>query len=268
MQSLKRISMGIFLLSFAFYAVAFNKVNSLPSSAEISADLSKEPEQIMDPQEPFVLNYRNDRYIIEPVATYDISGLIVTHNDITAFDDIYHSENDVDVRDLCLVWGSNVKDDVHLGAHYWSEPWACHYQPKSWQDARRFNNTKLSNSHLLVASERIRRQLLSLHPGDQVQLRGWLINYRDGDGNLIRNSSLSRKDTGNGACETMFVEELNVLGRYRPGWWKIRGVTAKVALFSLLAFIATALYQPLYRHRKEKEEVAERAARLYEVSTS
>ena len=81
------------------------KVSQFPHSSQIKVDLKSQPAQVMYSNvQPFELDYRGNKYLLEPVAKYEIAGMIVSHNDIQAFDDIYHTSASVDVRDLCLIW--------------------------------------------------------------------------------------------------------------------------------------------------------------------
>lgn len=64
-----------------------------------------------------------------------------------------------------------------------------------------------SNMHLIPASDAVRRELFAVRAGQVVSLRGWLVEARGDDGFRWK-SSLSRSDTGGGACELMLVESL------------------------------------------------------------
>lgn len=67
-----------------------------------------------------------------------------------------------------------------------------------------------SNMHMIPADTTIAATLLRVRPGDMLHLRGELIQARRGDGSVWR-SSLSRTDTGDGACEVVWVQALDVL---------------------------------------------------------
>jgi hypothetical protein len=61
-----------------------------------------------------------------------------------------------------------------------------------------------ANMHLIPSSDRIRRTLLKTRPGHIARLEGYLVNVTRSDG-FYWNSSLTREDTGAGACELMYV---------------------------------------------------------------
>ena len=64
-----------------------------------------------------------------------------------------------------------------------------------------------ANMHLIPASARVREALGDVRAGNLVRLRGLLVNATGPNG-YIWNTSLTRADTGAGACELFFVEEI------------------------------------------------------------
>ena len=66
-----------------------------------------------------------------------------------------------------------------------------------------------ANMHLIPSSAYVRKRLDSVRAGNVVTLRGYLVNVSRPDG-YYWNSSLTRNDTGAGACELFYVEEAAV----------------------------------------------------------
>jgi len=66
-----------------------------------------------------------------------------------------------------------------------------------------------ANMHLIPATKAIEKRLGRLRPGNVVTLKGYLVEVSGKDGFVWR-SSLTREDTGSGACELIWVEELEV----------------------------------------------------------
>ena len=149
------------------FGVARFKSHQLPPAEDIRA-FENDPIQqpLTDP--PFSFTYADKNYVVEPVASYEISGLIVTHNNIAAFDDIYHDSSSVDIKDICLIWGDNVADDNFHKVSFWSEPWSCHYQTDDRDAFRNFVAEQLSNSHLLADDPEVREAIRSSRIGDQI----------------------------------------------------------------------------------------------------
>jgi hypothetical protein len=115
-------------------------------------------------------------------------------------------ESDLAPIDLALGWGpmsaNAVLDtlDISQGGrfYYWSssEPMigAGEIQRHS------------ANMHLVPLDPATRATLLDARRGSLVHLKGWLVEAHANDGWKWR-SSLTRGDTGNGACELMLVED-------------------------------------------------------------
>jgi hypothetical protein len=72
---------------------------------------------------------------------------------------------------------------------------------------RREIETSSANMHLIPATPAVEKRLKSLRPGQVVALKGYLVEVT-GDGGFTWRSSLTREDTGAGACELIWVEEL------------------------------------------------------------
>ena len=64
-----------------------------------------------------------------------------------------------------------------------------------------------ANMHLIPATSDLRDQLKRVRPGHIVHLRGFLVNAAGPNG-YYWNTSLTRTDTGAGACELFYVESL------------------------------------------------------------
>jgi hypothetical protein len=66
-----------------------------------------------------------------------------------------------------------------------------------------------ANTHLIPANEQVRSELRRLRVGEVVHLTGPLVDARRDDGGSIH-TSLTRLDSGPGACEVLLVETVEV----------------------------------------------------------
>ena len=66
-----------------------------------------------------------------------------------------------------------------------------------------------SNMHMIPARKGIERKLKKLREGDIVSISGYLVDVNH-DSGWYWHSSMSRLDTGNGACELVYVESISV----------------------------------------------------------
>jgi len=183
--------------------------NQLPDISQITGELQNEPIQKASRAKPFDFEYRNKTYSVEPVADYELWGLVVTHNDIMGMTDIIHDDDSVDIKDICVVWGDNVQNNDYRDVSYSSGDFICYYR---YNRPMEFRHEQLSNNHLLSDNQQVRERIRSIKIGDQVHLKGMLVNYAAAETpNWKRNSSITRQDKGNGACEVVFVDDFTVL---------------------------------------------------------
>ena len=118
-------------------------------------------------------------------------------------------EADLAPVDLALGWGpmsdSAVLDQLKITQsnrfYYWSTP--------QFPVPRAEIESHSGNMHIIPADGYIEDQLGDLRPGHLVSLRGKLVDASATDG-WFWNTSLSRTDTGNGACELFLVEFLSI----------------------------------------------------------
>ena len=139
---------------------------------------------------------------ITPLAAYDITGRVIAKQTYR-----WGREADIAPVDLTLGWQAMSDTSVlshfrfHISRRYAS--WRYRESPLSDEDI----NNHSSNNHLIPATPRIEKALKHAHVGDVVHLRGYLVRVHASDG-YEWSSSLTRTDTGWGACELMYVESV------------------------------------------------------------
>lgn len=235
---MKILQIALALAALA-WAVAWYQTRQLPALDAILPELLQEPAQRATTDPVFNFEYRGVTYDVKPVASYELHGLVVTHNDTTGLGDLTHDENSVDTKDLCVIWGSNLEGDDYRSITFESTPTWCHWL---WRSADiRFDSHAIANNHLVTDDDALRKALDRVHVGDQIRFRGSLANYRDQRyPDFWRNSSTTRTDGGGGACEVVFFEELEVLKPHAPLAWRVRAVMPWVIGALLLALLGTA----------------------------
>jgi hypothetical protein len=80
-----------------------------------------------------------------------------------------------------------------------------------------FKWDQLSNNHLLPKTSEIEAKLKAAHIGDEIHLKGQLVNYSTNQGPK-RQSSITRNDRENGACEIIYVNQFQILNRHNAVW--------------------------------------------------
>ena len=107
--------------------------------------------------------------------------------------------------------------------------------------------SQLSNNHLLANDAWVNERIMEAEPGDQIAFSGVLASYSHGDGQFRRGSSTTRTDTGNGACETIFLRDFRIVKKANPGWRRLYSVSRAVAALSLLGIIVLMFVAPVRR---------------------
>lgn len=145
------------------------------------------------------------RWTLTPRASYDITARILGRED-------YHFDaiSDLVPEDLALGWGPMsdnriLKDfEITQGARFY------YWRPKAKLPILRQEVIEHSaNTHVIPADSGVRAQLARLRKGEVVHLTGVLVDALRDDGASMR-TSLSRSDSGAGACEVMLVEHVEV----------------------------------------------------------
>jgi hypothetical protein len=67
-----------------------------------------------------------------------------------------------------------------------------------------------ANNHVIAANSEVRRVIRGLRAGQILKMDGYLVNALGPEGRTW-NSSLTREDTGNGACELFYVESASAV---------------------------------------------------------
>ena len=198
--------------------VSFAKRNELPSAAALVPALAAEPRQGPTAKKPFTTEYSGVRYSVEPQYEYELLGLIVSYRRHDGDSAMHRRANDrLNVADLCVVWGDTAASPHLAKIEFWNGIFTCNFQTSDSTAWASIRPEQVSNNHLISADDIVREQITGVGIGDQIRLRGWLASYGNGAGK--RGTSTTREDTGDGACETIFVEELEVMAS-APGHWR------------------------------------------------
>jgi hypothetical protein len=160
-----------------------------------------DPEQVMLDNAPPT---RLGRWELHPRAHYDITARILSRED-------YHFDvlSSLIPEDLALGWGPMSDNrilrsfDITQGARFYSwTPRAS--MPISRQEAIEHS----ANTHVIPIDAVVARELKQLRVGQVVHLSGLLVDGVRDDG-VSFHTSLTRSDTGPGACEVLLVTEMD-----------------------------------------------------------
>ena len=223
-----------------FFVAAFFMKDRLPGREAILPELLQEPAQSeTDLPEPFEATRKGVTYTVEPLFNYELYGMVVSYHHANSLVDVSHEawKDYINVKDLCVLWGKNLETAVYERMKFRNRDFTCFYTYPDEETGRVFNENCLSNNHLLPADALVAAAIMGARKGDQVRLKGWLVSYGIKDSPYRRTTSTTRRDRGNGACETIFVNEFEVLKPANPAWRAISRISLALFGLSLAALI-------------------------------
>ncbi len=142
-----------------------------------------------------------DGTIVRPVATYEITARLL-HRERYRWD----AMSDIAPVDLGVGWHRMSDQSVIDGYRFSNRDRYLTFQCDNGPDSV-IDSASTANMHMLPANEEIRGRLLDLNVGEVFFARGYLVCV-DRPGMHPWSSSLSREDTGMGACEIMWIKEI------------------------------------------------------------
>lgn len=241
----KHLMSGLFFLSLAIIALAWWNRNSFADTLPWDPALAEPPRQVQVERPAFMAHAHGVDYRVQPLYDYELTGLVVSFKRFRPGIGLHERWNDyINVADVCVVWGSNVTE-VDLNAFkFWNGEFTCNYQTRDSEQWARFDETALSNNHLLTTDPVIKDVLGELRVGDVVYLRGQLSEYGEPGGH-VRGTSITRTDRGNGACETLHLQHAQIIGSMDNGWRSLFWL----GVFMLLAVVGAWFATPHHHLR-------------------
>ena len=136
---------------------------------------------------------------LTPLAGFSVEARVLGRED-------YHmgKETEFSPVDLALGWGRMGDDAVLAGLHISQGGRWYHY---SWRDQPPIPVDEIvrssANMHMVPADAAVKKALDRVEEGQRVRIDGWLLQIEGKDWRW--RSSLTREDSGGGACEVVYV---------------------------------------------------------------
>jgi hypothetical protein len=165
--------------------------------------VSQEPKQKLLPVDARPIMYKGN--VLQPLAEYQIRARLIRQESY-----LFDNAAKVSSLDLCVGWGALSDNKVIDKIRFSQTNRFCFY---GWDNPAPVDPQvimkSMANIHIIPENDAVKDIMNDLRPGQIVNLSGYLVrvDYRDGG---EWKSSLSREDTGNGACEVMLVKSLYV----------------------------------------------------------
>lgn len=143
-------------------------------------------------------------YRLTLLATFDIRARVIARERYR-----FGRAADLSPIDLVLGWGAMSDSEVLKKISFSQGGRAYTWMTSVFPVPKRVIETHSANMHMIPADGAIERQLKSIRAGNMVHLKGFLVEVAAAEGWRWK-SSLTRDDTGGGACELILVESLYV----------------------------------------------------------
>jgi hypothetical protein len=198
MGKLAKSPLMIFLIGTIFWSLAL---------------ISGEPYQghIAEPVQTYLANGQTINILGETgyvelslVAEYEVEGVVKGKKKYSDY------PAQVSAYDLALAWGDLNKAEIdELISYSQSGRWYYYrYSPNNLVSKDYIANHS-ANMHLVYRDQAVLNEIKRIGKNDHVRLEGYLVNVNF-KGSPWR-TSLSRADTGNGACEIIYVTKVNII---------------------------------------------------------
>ncbi len=186
-------------LAGAIYGLRRSGAGPAMIAAPGAEALNSDPDQRML-SGPYVFEY-NHQHRLKALASYSMTARVLS---VLAY------PGEVVPVDVALGWGPMADPGlisqmtITQGARFYHYSYD-HPLPVSSQKI----TSSSANNHILPATLEVEHTIESLRKGDVVSLSGYLVNIEDPDG-YHWNTSLTRDDSGMGACELFYVQSVTV----------------------------------------------------------
>lgn len=152
-----------------------------------------------------VAPWQKNDFTITPLYRYEIKGVVLTYGNF-----FFTSEASLSPVDVTLGWGPLSDQAIIDQMTFIHAPrWVAISLPDGKSPiAYDLLSTSFSNNHLIPANDAVASTLKRITKGDILTLKGYLISATNST--YYWSSSTTRTDTGQGACEVMWVDAVMV----------------------------------------------------------
>src|SRR5450830_782980 len=152
---------------------------------------------------PSAADIQLNGFTLTPLANYAIKARVLSREDYSS-----GIEAELSPTDLAVGWGP-MSDEVILNKIKITQSHRFFYwHVDTFPIPQHEIEAHAANIHIIPANDTVKRQLRKVHKGQIISIKGQLVEAKRADGWYWR-SSLSREDTGNGACELMYAIALS-----------------------------------------------------------
>lgn len=158
-------------------------------------------QQVLNTSDSFQLN----AVTITPLAEFRLTAKILAKEKY-----YFGDESNISPVDLALGWGEMSDESVLESIEISQSGRWYRWYVNDFPIARRAIETQSANMHMIPADSGIEARIDNAKRGQLIQLQGYLVRA-DGPDNWYWQSSMTRSDTGNGACELVYVTHFDII---------------------------------------------------------
>lgn len=149
-------------------------------------------------------SWEKEGYTIDALAAFHIDALVLSRKNYSS-----GRESDLSPVDLALGWNrmsdQQVVDQIKFSQHSRWYFWKVKVMPIPRSEIE----SSSANMHIIPADEEVESVIESIVKGNVIHIDGYLVAAHASDGWKWK-SSMTRNDTGHGACEIIYVERVSV----------------------------------------------------------
>lgn len=200
------ILLGIALLVVAYYGISQIGHRGM-------AEGLREP--IQTPAEGMT-TFQKDGYTVsvDYLYEYDIVALVLHTKNYAPMSVLDH----LAPKDLALGWGDVAAKNTEIDFH-WNQSGRFYFWYVNGTDLAKIGgeavvSTQSANCHIIAADSGVRHMISRIKMGDVIHLKGYLVSVYASKPNgkyYFWESSTTRTDTGDGACELIYVTSAEIL---------------------------------------------------------
>lgn len=151
-----------------------------------------------------VTTTKND-YKITELASFNLTAKVLGKENY-----FFDQGSDLSPVDLALGWGRMSDESVVNKISISQSGRWYRWNTETFPIPRREIETHSANMHMIPANDKVKSALKRVRKGQIIQLFGSLVKVESSKGWRWK-SSLTREDTGGGACELIWVKDFKIL---------------------------------------------------------
>lgn len=254
----KKARLIIVVLLLTLVGVTYFTKNDYRNVSSFVPETLNDPSQAPTNATEFNYEHKGYSYTVTPLFEYELSGMVVSRKD---YEKVRRAEDRADntlfPTDLCMIWDENLKNGSYMSdstTFSQNARW-CTWQ---WQEGAAVVNEAAANSHLMFTDEKVKAKLRGIGPGDQIKITGKLVNVHNTDSDIppqktvVRNTSTVRTDSGDQACEDIWVENIEILRKNV----NFSEVIFRASLITLGAIVLVSVTFGIVQHYRHPKDVA------------